>query len=230
MAAWLATAAGVVHAADLTPVENRWLKGAWPVVTWAKQAALPVDIVVQPQDAPGAAPLSMAFVDGRCKLVLSMRGNAEAQATLDRLPDALRDGGIQLMAAHELAHCHRRVDGAWNQIPTGVPVERAPDVLEPELKSAWMDMKATRREEGYADLVGLAWIQAHRPQDYAGLHDWLVAERSQDRIPGSHHDTLAWVRLVPKGAEFPTTALSAADAGFFDGATALWTQGLALPD
>jgi hypothetical protein len=39
---------------------------------------------------PGAAPLALGFVDGRCKLVLSMRGNAEAQSTLDRIePDLL---------------------------------------------------------------------------------------------------------------------------------------------
>ena len=94
-------------AADLTPTEQRWLNGAWPVVQFAKAAKFPLDIVVQPQPSPGAAPLALAFVDGRCKLVLSMRGNAEAQATLDRIEPGALDATLQLMAAHELGHCRR---------------------------------------------------------------------------------------------------------------------------
>lgn len=62
-------------AADLTATETRWLQGAWPVVSWARETRLPLDIVVQPQPTPGTPPLAMAFVDGRCKLVLSMRGS-----------------------------------------------------------------------------------------------------------------------------------------------------------
>lgn len=65
-------------AAELTPTEMKWLSGAWPVIAFARSEQLPLDIVVQPQASPGAAPLALAFVDGRCKLVLSMRGNVEA--------------------------------------------------------------------------------------------------------------------------------------------------------
>ena len=71
-----AALAQAAHAADLTPLEMRWLQGVAPVVTQARTAlVLPLDVVVQPQDAPGAPPLALAFIDGRCKLVLSMRGN-----------------------------------------------------------------------------------------------------------------------------------------------------------
>src|ERR1043165_5221130 len=73
------------RAADLTETELRWLKGAWPVITYAEQAKIPLDIVVQPQATAGNAPLALGFVDGRCKLVLSMRGNPEAEATLQRI-------------------------------------------------------------------------------------------------------------------------------------------------
>jgi hypothetical protein len=211
-------------AADgLTPLESRWLQAARPVLAWARQSAMPLEIVVQPQDAPDAAPLALAFTDGRCRLVLSMRGNPEAQAALDRLPEDLRDAGVELMTAHELGHCHRRVDGAWMRVPDGVPLAPAPEVLEPALKAAWTDMRATRREEGYADLVGLAWTAVHHPRQYARLHDWLVDERTRDRIPGSHHDTLAWVRLVPTGDAFAAGAP-------FDAAVAPWTTGLTQPD
>jgi hypothetical protein len=211
------------RAAGLTPLEARWLQAARPVLAWARQAAMPLDVVVQPQDAPDAAPLALAFTDGRCQLVFSMRGNPEAQASLDRLPADLRDAGVELMTAHELGHCHRRVDGAWTRVPDGVPLAPVPDALEPDLKSAWSEMKAVRREEGYADLVGLAWTAARHPQQYARLHEWLVAERTHDRLPGSHHDTLAWVRLVPEAGAF-------AAGGPFEASDAPWKAGLTQPE
>jgi len=56
-------------------------------------ANLPLDIVVQPQPTPGKAPLALAFVDGRCKLVLSMRENPKrGDARSHRAGTARRDG------------------------------------------------------------------------------------------------------------------------------------------
>jgi hypothetical protein len=208
----------IAPAAELTDTEQRWLRGAWPVVTWAKAERLPLDIVVQPQPAPDAAPLALAFVDGRCKLVLSMRGNDEAQATLARTPDDLRDAALELMVAHEIGHCQRHLDGAWFDAPAGVDAA-APQGLSDTLRAAWARMQATRREEAYADLVGLAWVRRHHAQDYARLHAWLVAERSRDRIPGDHHDTLAWIAGVADE--------SFAGATVFAAAQALWPRGLA---
>ncbi len=211
-----ATACG---AADLTPIEVRWLNGAWPVVQFAKAEKFPLDIVVQPQTSPGAAPLAMAYVDGRCKLVLSMRGNPEAQATLDRIhPDAL-DATLQLMAAHELGHCRRYLDGAWHGVPTGFAA-RISKIADPALRTALEQMRAERREEGYADLVGLAWTLKHQPQHYATLYQWLVTERSRDLIEGSPHDTLAWVRQARH-------AHALANDSIFDGPAIVWAQALA---
>lgn len=216
VAAMLTSSAGL--ASDLTATEKRWLKGVWPVVAYAKEAQLSLDIVVQPQPTPGAAPLALAFVDGRCKLVLSMRGNVEAQATLKRIDPSLLDPTLELMAAHELGHCRRYLDGAWYGLPAGFTAS-IPDTLGPELRAAYLAMSATRREEGYGDLVGLAWTQQHHPQHYARLHAWLVAERSHERIPGSHHDTLAWVRLAKDGIPMNGTSV-------FEAAASLWTAGL----
>jgi hypothetical protein len=214
-----AAALPAAQAADLSPTETRWLQGAWPVVTYAEKAGMPLDIVVQPQPAPGAAPLAMAFIDGRCKLVLSMRGNPEASATLERIAPALLDAALELMAAHELGHCRRHLDGNWHGLPAGFVAPR-PDSVSPELRGAFVRMKATRREEAYADLVGLAWIQATRPKDYARVHAWLSAERARDLLPGSHHDTLAWLTLARDG-------VGPADGTMFSRAVPLWTAGLA---
>jgi hypothetical protein len=69
----------------------------------------------------------------------------------------------------------------------------------------------------------MAWTRLHHPLQYASLHAWLVAERSRDLVRGSHHDTLAWVRLASSG-----TAL---DSGsIFEASAALWLAGLSVDD
>jgi hypothetical protein len=220
---WLGVAwSSAALAAELTPTEVRWLHGAAPVVAFANDHRMPLDIVVQPQDAPGSAPLALGFVDGRCKLVLSMRGNPEAQATLDRIEPDLLDAALELMAAHELAHCRRYLDGTWHGLPAGF-VARAPAALDADDRQAYVSMRSQRREEGYADLVGLAWVRRHHAASYERLHRWLHAERSKELIPGAHHDTLAWLELARDGR--------ALDQGsIFDAAAALWPQGLTRSD
>lgn len=215
--------AGACGAVELSATERRWLKGVQPVLAFARAAGMPLDVVVQPQPTPDHAPLALAFVDGRCKLVFSMRGNPEAQATLDRIEPALLDPTLELMAAHELGHCRRYRSGHWHGLPAGF-VDRVPEAVGAELKSAYLDMQATRREEGYGDLVGLAWTQRHHPQHYAALQAWLVAQRSHELIPGSHHDTLAWVRLADTGV---AVEVASGDASIFDAAARMWEAGLA---
>ena len=215
-------AASSCCAAELTELEERWLQGVWPVVVFARTAQLPLDIVVQPQPTPGAAPLALGFIDGRCKLVLSMRGNPEAQATLERIEPELVDATLELMAAHELGHCRRYLAGSWLSLPAGFAAGE-PGGLSADLRPSYALMKAVRREEGYADLVGLAWVRQHHGEKFARLHAWLVAERSRDLVPGSHHDTLAWIRTVRDG-----NALSR--PSIFAGAAALWSRGLAAAD
>lgn len=220
--ALVAALPAAVRSAELTALEMRWLQGIAPVVTHARQVlGLPLDIVVQPQDAPGLAPLALGFVEGRCKLVLSMRGNPQAQRQLDALDPALAGAALELMAAHELGHCMRYLDGAWHGMPAGFVAAQAPATLSPALQQAWLDMRSTRREEAFGDLVGLAWVRERHPALYGRLHAWLVAERSADALPGSHHDTLAWLRRVADPA-------SLAGSSLFEAAARAWRAG--LPD
>jgi hypothetical protein len=209
-----------VRAGELTVLETRWLEGLWPVIRFARETRLPLDVIVQPQDAPDAAPLALGFVDGRCKLVLSMRGNPEAEATLDRIAPDLVDSALELMAAHELGHCRRYLDGTWFGGRAGF-IGAEPPGLDAELRTEYRTMRAVRREEGYADLVGLGWTREHHPNDYQRLHEWLLDERSRDLVPGSQHDTLAWLRLA--GAAEALEGLS-----IFAAADRLWRAGLAV--
>ena len=62
---WFVALAGLLlmlpaaRAVDLTPIERTWLEAALPVLSFARQQALPLDIIVQPQPTPGQTPLGM---------------------------------------------------------------------------------------------------------------------------------------------------------------------------
>jgi len=211
-------------AVDLTPTELTWLEAAVPVLGYARERQLPLDIIVQPQATPGETPLGMAFVDGRCKLVLSMRGNAEAQDTLDRIPRDLRGPVVEAIAAHELAHCWRHVSHSWGQLPAGLQDASLGDRVTPEQAALLLEMWRTRREEAYADLVGLAWTRLHHPGRYAEVHAWYVRLRAEQAVATGPHDTRLWVRLAADPAKFPPAA------SIFEQAEPLWSAGLQAGD
>ena len=205
---------------ELTETEIKWLKAGSPVLAYAKEQKLPVDIVVQPQANTGEAPLAMGYVDGRCKLVLSMRGNAQAESALVDVAPALVPVLIEAMMAHELAHCWRYVQGAWHTLPAGF-VDVADDRNDDkELAQRRREMRETRREEGLADLIGLAWTLKRHPHLYAQVHAWLERTRADQPVPGSHHDTRVWVRLAKDQSVFPAAGTP------FEQAWAVWQRGL----
>jgi hypothetical protein len=215
--------------ADLTDTEMRWLKAGWPVVAYAKEQKLPLDIVVQPQAKPGDAPLAMGFVDQRCKLVLSMRGNPEAETTLAQIEPSLLGPVVQAMVAHELGHCWRYVHGAWHTLPAGFvdTSDETASTTDMEMRKLRRDMRETRREEGFADLVGLAWTLSQHPDQYARVHAWLTQVRDDQPVPGAHHDTRAWLRLAKDQAAL--AALPVAEDPFTR-VWPMWQQGLLNDD
>lgn len=217
-------AATTAQAAQLTSLETRWLRAAAPVLKYAKSIALPVDIIVQPTARAGDVPLAMGFAKGRCKLVLSMRGNPDAEKVLTGVPDAEQALLIEAMTAHELAHCWRYAQGEWHLLPAGFVETGTQTSHDPALLAAAKTMRDTRREEGFADLVALAWIGRTQPADYARVHDWLSGVRGAVAVPGSGHDTRAWVRLAGKGQYFDNRVTP------FEAADALWREGLLRGD
>lgn len=203
----------VFAAATLTAMETRWLKAGAPVIAYARAQGLPLDIVVQPQDAPDAVPLALGFDGGRCKLVLSMRGNVQAEAVLAQVPAGRKNLMIEAMTAHEIGHCQRYAQGDWHQIPAGF--------VEPRARRAAglaQELAATRREEGYADLVALAWMHAHHAGDYRAVLDWMGAVRAG--MASGSHDTAAWLALAGDEAVFEAAGTP------FEQAERLWRLGL----
>ena len=209
-------------AADLTDTERRWLAGATPPVAWALEQGLPIDIVVLPQAQPGAAPIAMGYDEGRCKLVFAMRGNPAAESTLASIPAPLLQATLEAMAAHEIGHCQRHRSGAFDSLPAGLSDK--PDAIESrqptaELQAMAREMRITRREEAYADLVGLAWTHAHHADQFAQVLGWFDAARS-DETPRGFHDTRHWLQLAHDADAFADTA------GPLEQADALWQRGL----
>lgn len=200
--------------------EMRWIGAASPVIAYAQQQGLPLDVVVQPQPAPGLAPVAMAHVDGRCQLVFSMRGNPLADETEQNIPPSLFVPIVEAVAAHEMAHCWRKVQGAWSAMPPGIPDDTNDDIPDPAVRARWQAMREIRREEGFADLVGLAWALNRHPAQYAQVHAWFTHERSDPPMEGSHHDTRAWIRLAEPGAFAPGDTP-------FEQVLPMWVAGLA---
>jgi hypothetical protein len=206
--------------AELNATERAWLDAALPVLAYAQDQAWPLDIIVQPQPTPGETPLGMAFVAGRCKLVFSMRGNPEAQATLDRIAPGLVGPVVEAIAAHELAHCWRHLQNHWGTLPSRVQVSSYLDQVPADVADTLREMWRTRREEGYADLVGLAWTQQHHPALYAQVHAWNVQLRAEQVLETGPHDTRVWVRLAADPRQFT------ASGSVFERVQPLWLAGL----
>jgi len=207
----------------LTERETSWLAAGVPVLRYAAREGLSIDVVVQPDDQPDLSPVAMGIRNGRCTLVVSMRGNAEIDSLSRGVPTTLFVPVTQAIIAHEVAHCWRFMGGgphAASAVPAGAAAGQSPTALE----YAEREMRLTRREEGYADLVGLAWtLHAHAGQ-YEQVRAWLAAYRRDPAIRGDHHDTGLWIDLARDKAAF-----APADNLFLQ-ASPVWERGLKLEE
>jgi len=211
-------------APDLTPLEQRWLAGATPVVSWALRQGLPIEVLVLPQATPGDAPLALGYTEeGRCQLVFAMRGNPAAAQALADIPAALQQPVLEAMTAHEIGHCWRHRDGAFSRLPSGFT--DGPDAIETrqptaELAAIAREMRVTRREEAFADLVGLAWTHRHHAESWSDVLAWFDHARADETERG-FHDTRHWLKLAHEPQAF------ASEDSPFDQAMMLWRRGLA---
>ncbi|OEZ90846.1 hypothetical protein JAB8_17700 [Janthinobacterium sp. HH106] len=211
-----------VAAAQLTDLETRWLQAGQPVIAFARAQGLPIDIIVQPQDAPGAVPLALGYEGGRCKLVLSLRGNAQADSVLEGVPPARQGLMMEAMTAHEIGHCRRYAQGDWHALPRGFVEPRSRQ--RGKLTALAQELSETRREEGYADLVALAWMHGRHPGQYQDVLAWMRGVRAAGEAAGggvgSSHATQAWLALADGAGAFDGAVSP------FEQAQVLWRMGL----
>jgi len=204
---------------QLTEVESKWLDAADPVLSFAIAQGLPIDVVVRPNFDANQVPFSMGVQGGRCKLILSMRDRADAEATLTDVPASQHALMIEAMTAHEVAHCWRYHSGMWNSLPAGFIETR--DVTDNEsIALKKQEMRSIQREEAFADLVALAWTRQQHPTEYARVHAWLEHVRSDQPVDGGYHDTRVWLTLAHDAAVFKSTDI------LFDGVQEVWVKGL----
>lgn len=207
-----------VAAAQLTDLETRWLQAGQPVIAFARAQGLPIDIIVQPQDAPGAVPLALGYEAGRCKLVLSLRGNAQADSVLQGVPATRHGLMMEAMMAHEIGHCQRYAQGDWHALPRGFVEPRS--LQRGKLTPLAQELRETRREEGYADLVALAWMHGRHPEQYRHVLAWMRGVRTAGDGAGGSHATQAWLALADGAGVFD------GPASIFEQAQVLWRKGL----
>ncbi|MGK5003003.1 hypothetical protein [Janthinobacterium sp. LB2P70] len=207
-----------VAAAQLTDLETRWLQAGQPVIAFARAQGLPIDIIVQPQDAPGAVPLALGYEAGRCKLVLSLRGNAQVDSVLQGVPATRHGLMMEAMMAHEIGHCQRYAQGDWHALPRGFVEPRS--MQRGKLTPLAQELRETRREEGYADLVALAWMHGRYPGQYQHVLAWMRGVRTGGDGAGGSHATQAWLALADGAGVFDGAA------SIFEQAQVLWRKGL----
>lgn len=207
-----------VAAAKLTDLETRWLQAGQAVIAFAREQGLPIDIIVQPQDAPGAVPLALGYAAGRCKLVLSLRGNAQADSVLQGVLPMRHGLMMEAMTAHEIGHCQRYAQGDWHALPRGF-VE-PPSMQRGQLTPLAQELRETRREEAYADLVALAWMHARHPGQYQDVLAWMRGVRAAGDGAGGSHATQAWLALAAGAGAFDESVSP------FEQAQVLWRKGL----
>ena len=208
-----------LRAGGLAEHERRWLDAAAPVLAEARAQRLPLDVVVQPQPNAGESPVAMAFVDGRCKLVLTARGPGGGALRTEAFDADAPSHVVEAIAAHELAHCWRHAQGTWRAPPAGFAPGRAPAGAAVDLAARIEEMRATRREEGFADLVSLAWTARRHPARYAEVHAWLLGLRGDAEPRGSHYDTAAWLARARDPSVF------AGGGSVFERASVPWRDG-----
>jgi hypothetical protein len=218
------TSAPAQAGASLTAQETRWLTAAAPVLAYSQRLKLPIDITVQPQAGPGDVPLAIGFDGKRCKLVLSIRGNPAAEAILGKVPEAERGLLVEAMAAHEIGHCWRYAHGVWHALPAGFVETGEEKGGGDSTLAAAKAMRESRREEGFADLVALAWTARNHPDSYARVYNWLEAVRGEQPVARNAHDTRVWVRLARDAGAFDHAATP------FEDVASLWRTGLQLDD
>jgi hypothetical protein len=185
----------------LHPIEMKWLAAAEPVLDFARAQGFPIDVIVQPRSTATDVPVAMGVRDQRCKLILSLRDKADAEVSLQDAPLEQHAILIEAMVAHEMAHCWRYMQGTWHTLPAGFVEPQGGDAHE--LIARRREMRTTQREEGYADLVALAWILQNHPGDYAVVHAWLERVRHDQPLAGSYHDTRVWLQLAKDPTAFP---------------------------
>ncbi|PHV28042.1 hypothetical protein CSQ93_10740 [Janthinobacterium sp. BJB426] len=214
----LLIAVPAIAQAQLTDLETRWLQAGQAVIAFARGQGLPIDIIVQPQQAPGAVPLALGYAAGRCKLVLSLRGNAQADSILRGVPLARHGVMIEAMTAHEIGHCQRYAQGDWHALPRGFVEPRSRQ--QGKLTPLAQELRETRREEGYADLVALAWIHGRHPGQYQEVLAWMRGVRAAGEVASGSHATQAWLALADGADAFDESASP------FEQAQVLWRKGL----
>lgn len=224
IAALFAAVSVPAQSAELTALEQRWLQAAGPVLSYSRNLKLPIDIIVQPQARPNDVPLAMGYDGGRCKLVLTLRGNPEAESVLAGVPAERQGELIEAMAAHEVAHCWRHAQGAWNVLPAGFVEVGEESAASGELLAASKAMREARREEAYADLAALAWTRQRNPEAYGRVHAWFEAVRREQPVARSGHDTRLWVELARDAGRLGATGAP------FEDAAPLWREGLLRAD
>lgn len=159
LAAWLAMP---VAAQDWEPVAAAMLQRP-------EFEALPLQLRTAQGQSLGGAPIEVQIQTGLCVLHLRTRGHPATAWLLALALPQDRTLWMQAILVHEIAHCWR-----WQEDASAL------QQITP---------RQHQREEAFADVVALAWVQRVAPARFDALLDTFQRLRSDLRLSTGAHDT-----------------------------------------
>lgn len=165
--------------------EQQWIAAARHAVAFGKAHGL--DIVMEVEQGNGLSghtPVGVWNENGRCTLVVSVRGNPTARRLEAMIDPPLLELFLQGAAMHEVGHCYRRLNGYPHN-----------EKLLPVV--AWIGpvrdwfMRRIRTEEAFADMTEIAWLARYHPERFDAMVEQI--QRVRRRFLEPKHDTLAWL-------------------------------------
>lgn len=173
--------------------------------------ALPLELRLESAGSTGGSPIEVALQPGLCVLHLRTQGHpATARLLALAAPDD-RTLWMQAILVHEIAHCWRAQEDppAMERLAALAALAGTPEARTQAIRQA---RHQRQREEAFADVAALAWVQRVAPARFARLLDGFQRLRGDLRLSGGPHDTrLALERLrrdglAPGLAPFPAAS------------------------
>lgn len=173
------------------------MDAASPVIAYANAMQLPLDVIVQPESEPQDVSIALGHEAGRC--------NLGAEAILAGVNPSQHNILIEIMAAHELGHCWHYVQGKWNSLPAGFSEFHDYPGSTRTAEEQRRAKEEARREEGFADLVGLVWAEHHHAENYQQIYKSLQAHRSAQSLAGRLFGAISLRQPAPCPSPVPAT-------------------------
>ncbi|MBP8270303.1 MAG: hypothetical protein KAX42_00375 [Sphaerotilus sp.] len=147
--------------------------------------ALPLQIRTTRVQSLGGSPIEVELQTGLCMLHLRTRGHPATTQLLALAPRQDHTLWMQAILVHEIAHCWRWQEDA----PALQKLAALTSHPQADPRTVRQAVRQHQREEAFADVAALAWVQRVAPEHFQSLLDTFQRLRSDLRLSVGAHDT-----------------------------------------